>query len=83
MRGDVPTVNLTSGETETPELDSNLYLFFQHNSGDIRWMQRVATSWTGGSANDVVATDAKNGTPIAALSEANRTGEWHVFCESF
>ena len=38
--------------------------------------------WSGGSFNDVVATDAKNGTPITAL-ETNPEGtqEWHVFCE--
>lgn len=74
-------VNLTSGEIAPgPNVDGNLLLVFQHHTGQVRWMRRVyPDSWQGGSAYDVVATDAKNATPIAL--RANALGQHHVFCK--
>jgi hypothetical protein len=37
-----------------------LVLYFQHYSGSIRWL--------GGTASEVVATDAKNSTPLSAVA---------------
>ena len=47
-------------------------LYFQHHTGSIRQMQLRETGWEGGGPSDVVvgAGDAKNGTPISAVSYA-------------
>ncbi|KAK3696302.1 hypothetical protein LTR37_018038 [Vermiconidia calcicola] len=75
--------NFTSGQTMAePESQSNLLLFFQHHTGEIRWMSRPsAEPWRGGSVSEIVATNAKNGTPISALAPTEKGGahEWHVF----
>jgi len=61
----------------------SLVMYFQHHSGDIRWQQLSSTgSWLGGSVSEVVAVDAKNNTPLSAVSYAlNGTSTWHIFCE--
>ena len=80
------TLNLVSaGSGPSNTNDGNFVLIFQHWNGDIRWMQRAATgAWQGGSANDVVAVDAKNGTPIAIRGnhESDGVSAYYVFCES-
>lgn len=49
--------------------DINLY--FQHHTGQIRSAQLTnAGTWSGGSYAEVVAVDAKNATPIAAVAYA-------------
>jgi hypothetical protein len=46
-------------------------LYFQHHSGDIRYMQyRTDKQWDGGNKAQTVATDAKNGTAISAVAYA-------------
>ena len=62
---------------------SGIHLYFQHWTGEIRHMQRSSdgVSWYGGSASDIVAVDAKNGTTLTAVSyAANGTNSWHLFC---
>ena len=61
----------------------NLVLVYQHYTGELRWMQRIylSSTWVGGSAYDVVATDAKNATPISVnFKEAGGVAYHHVFC---
>lgn len=60
----------------------NLLVFFQHYNGEIRWIQRSEMeAWEGGSSNEIVASDAKNGTPITAMSaRPDGVRQLHVFC---
>ena len=73
--------NGTLGDEEDP---SNVLLCYQHYTGEIRYMHYAAPdTWVGGTANEVIATDAKNGTSIEVMT--NRPGddvELYVFCES-
>jgi hypothetical protein len=46
-----------------------LVLYFQHYSGSIRWQRLTPDNgWVGGTASEVVATDAKNSTPLSAVA---------------
>lgn len=46
-------------------------MYFQHHTGQIRSAQLASDgSWKGGDATEIVAVDAKNGTPIAAVAYA-------------
>ena len=46
-------------------------MYFQHHSGQIRSAQlALGGTWQGGDITNVVAVDAKNGTPIAAVAFA-------------
>lgn len=45
-----------------------LTMYFQHFTGDIRWMRLTDSGWVGGDEATVVVSDAKNGTPISAVS---------------
>lgn len=56
-------------------------LYFQHHSGDIRYMQYGTDQrWIGGNSSNTVATDAKNGTTISAVAYTlNQTGWFHIF----
>jgi hypothetical protein len=46
-------------------------VFFQHWSGDIRKLQLMTNGeWTGGDSTNIIATDAKNATPISAVAYA-------------
>ena len=57
-------------------------MYFQHWSGEIRWMRHADDGqWTGGDSSTVVARDAKNNTPIAAVSYVwDGVSFWRVFC---
>ncbi|KAK5127916.1 hypothetical protein LTR85_005033 [Meristemomyces frigidus] len=47
----------------------NLVMYFQHHSGQIRYQQLTPDDgWQGGSASEVVATDARNSTPLSAVA---------------
>ena len=49
----------------------SIVMYFQHHSGQIRQAQLNSQGvWQGGDATNIVATDAKNGTPIAAVAYA-------------
>ena len=46
-------------------------MYFQHHSGQLRSAQLGSDgTWQGGAVTDLVAIDAKNGTPIAAVAYA-------------
>ena len=71
--------------TSAPDNPNDFLLFFQHFAGDIRWIQYeyAQRAWQGGSINDVVANDAKNGTPISAVKrDFADVHQTHVFCWS-
>lgn len=72
---------LSNNSTDTSSQD--LMVFFQHHSGDLRWMELASDgSWEGGSPSQIVAADARNSTPISAVAwVANQTTNWHVFCK--
>ncbi|PZD40640.1 hypothetical protein A1F97_04973 [Pyrenophora tritici-repentis] len=56
-------------------------LYFQHHTGDIRFMQYTTDrKWVGGTKAQTVAYDAKPATPISAVSFAiNQTQYFHIF----
>ena len=44
-------------------------LYFQHYTGDIRFMECTTDQkWIGGSRTETIATDAKNASPISAVA---------------
>ena len=53
----------------------DLVMYFQHWSGQIRWQElNDQGQWVGGDITTVVASDAKNSTPLSAVAYAlNRT----------
>ncbi|KAF2269247.1 hypothetical protein CC78DRAFT_605597 [Lojkania enalia] len=56
-------------------------LYFQHWTGDIRYMQYGPDQkWIGGERGQTVATDAKNATPISTVAYVlNGTQYFHLF----
>jgi hypothetical protein len=57
-------------------------MYFQHYTGDIRWMQLTNTGdWVGGTYSEVVAVDARNNTPLSAVAYSiGGNDTWHIFC---
>lgn len=52
----------------------SIVMYFQHHTGQIRSAQLGSDgSWKGGDVTEVVAADAKNGTPIAAVAYARNS----------
>lgn len=48
-----------------------IVMYFQHHSGQLRSAQLASDgTWQGGDITDIVASNAKNGTPIAAVAYA-------------
>ena len=46
-------------------------MYFQHHTGEIRQAQLSSNGdWEGGDVTQIVAVDAKNATPIAAVAYA-------------
>jgi hypothetical protein len=45
-----------------------LDLYFQHFTGQLRRLQLNGNTWSGGDINTIVATDAKNATPISVVA---------------
>lgn len=64
--------------------EESLVMYFQHWTGQIRWMRLDDTGeWVGGDSTKVVAINAKNNTPISAVSYVwNGVSFWRVFCMS-
>lgn len=49
----------------------SIVMYFQHHSGQIRQAQLGSNGdWAGGDVTQIVAVDAKNATPIAAVAYA-------------
>ncbi|KAF2183804.1 hypothetical protein K469DRAFT_710168 [Zopfia rhizophila CBS 207.26] len=70
-----------AGESWNHEEHKIFTVYFQHWTGDIRFMQYTADGqWIGGGKSETVATDAKNGTAISTVAYSmNATQVWHVF----
>ncbi|KAF2259208.1 hypothetical protein CC78DRAFT_81105 [Lojkania enalia] len=56
-------------------------VYFQHWTGDIRWIQLTPKGeWIGGTRSETIVSDAKNATPLSTVSYAiNGTAMWHLF----
>lgn len=49
----------------------SINLYFQYHDGSIRWIRLLEDgSWQGGTIAEIIAADAKNATPIAAVAYA-------------
>lgn len=62
----------------------NSLMFFQHHTGEIRWTQyKSPDRWHGGISDQVVATDAKSGTPLYVIVNRPSSNRFkvHVFCK--
>ena len=59
-----------------------LVMYFQHQTGSIRWMELADNgTWVGGDESTVVANDAKNHTAISAVSyDWDGASFWRVYC---
>jgi hypothetical protein len=70
-----------AGESFVNHEHGFITMYFQHHTGDLRFMQLSAEgNWIGGSKTETVATNAKNSTPISTVAYAiNATAIWHVF----
>ena len=61
-----------AGESWNKDQRKIFTLYFQHWTGDIRFMQYTTDKkWIGGTKTETVATDAKNSTPISAVAYAS------------
>ncbi|KAF2402645.1 hypothetical protein EJ06DRAFT_528740 [Trichodelitschia bisporula] len=56
-------------------------VYFQHHTGDIRWMRLNSDyNWVGGTKAETVASDAKNSTPLSTVAYVmNGTNTYHLF----
>ncbi|KAF2765136.1 hypothetical protein EJ03DRAFT_280674 [Teratosphaeria nubilosa] len=56
-------------------------VYFQYYDGIVRFVQLSADGeWQGGDISTIVASDAKNSTPLSAVSySVNGTSTWHLF----
>jgi hypothetical protein len=56
-------------------------VFFQHWTGELRKIQLMSDgSWQGGDSTNIVATNARNATPISAVAYAlDQKSTWHIF----
>lgn len=59
----------------------SIVMYFQHYTGQIRWKQLSTNGeWLGGAISEVVASDARNNTPLSAVAyDINGSSTWHVF----
>lgn len=80
---------LATAATQGASGDLNVY--FQHFSGELRRMQLTdSNNWVGGDENSIVATDAKNATPISIVAYSvasvatvgSTMHQWSVFDEN-
>lgn len=60
-----------AGESWNPTTGTLFTVYFQHHSGDIRYLKYTkGQKWLGGGVTETVASNAKNATPISAVSYA-------------
>lgn len=60
-------------------VDSSIYVYFQHYTGEIRsFIQEANGVWT--DSNVVVSSGARNATPLSAVAYIiNEVATWHIF----
>jgi hypothetical protein len=69
------------GSTVVEDPDGMIEFYFQHWTGEIRYLVRNdAGDWSGGDSSHTVATDAKNATELSLMTYTfNETATWHLF----
>jgi hypothetical protein len=87
--------SISLASTPLDDVNGQIQLFFQHHTGEIRWMAGANDgTFSGGGTGNVIATDAKNATPISAVVQViegkttvspckiektkKLTGQWHL-----
>ncbi|ORY07031.1 hypothetical protein BCR34DRAFT_570945 [Clohesyomyces aquaticus] len=70
-----------AGESWNKEQRRIFTIYFQHWTGDIRFMQYTTDrKWVGGGKAQTIASDAKNATPISTVAyNTNGTQTFHIF----
>jgi hypothetical protein len=57
------------GTTTANDVDGQIELYFQHHTGSIRFLSGNSNgTWTGGDPSTIVATDAKDATPLSIVT---------------
>lgn len=58
-----------AGESWNPDTGTLFTLYFQHHTGNIRYLKyTMGQKWIGGGVTETVASNAKNATPISAVA---------------
>jgi hypothetical protein len=76
--------SFASNYGDAPEDTESPVVYYQHRGGAIRWMRYTTKGeWARGSSDsEIVASDAKNSTPISAVSyDVAGIQHRHVFCK--
>jgi hypothetical protein len=80
-----------AGSALDVRLKGEYTVYYQHHSGQIRYLQKDGATYKGGSSSQIVASDAKNATPISVVQYVAGGYEggvytgyaavvnWHVF----
>jgi hypothetical protein len=80
--------NFAQNFTDTSTANEHeIVVYYQDHEGDIRWLRETSNTtsvWQPGPSDvAVMASDARNSTPITAVHwDVNGTNCWHVFCKS-
>jgi hypothetical protein len=76
--------SFASNYGDAPEDAESPVVYYQHRGGAIRWMRYTTKGeWARGSSDsEIVASDAKNSTPISAVSyDVAGIQHRHIFCK--
>jgi hypothetical protein len=76
--------SFASNYGDAPEDGESPVVYYQHRGGAIRWMRYTTKGeWARGSSDsEIVASDAKNSTPISAVSyDVAGIQHRHIFCK--
>jgi hypothetical protein len=66
-----------AGESWNPATGTLFTLYFQHHTGDIRYLKYTkGQKWIGGGITETVASNAKNATPISAVAYVANTTQF-------
>lgn len=80
-----------AGSALNEQLKGEYTVYYQHHSGQIRYLQKVGGEYKGGTPSETVASNAKNATPISVVQYVAGGYEgdvytgyaavvnWHVF----
>jgi hypothetical protein len=80
--------NFAQNFTDTSTANEHeIVVYYQDHEGDIRWLRETSNTtsvWQPGPSDvAVMASDARNSTPITAVHwDVHGTNYWHVFCKS-
>ena len=67
----------------TAETQGSIVMYYQHYTGEIRWKELSSSGeWVGGTISETVTADARNSTPLSAVSySSGGMNTWHIFCK--